>query len=165
MKKCTRCGVAKPLHDFPPRTENRAKLCPRCRECLATLMREYRKTEKWSTTIATPNRRRLAAESRIRSAYGVDFEDWARLYEKQNAQCAGCSCALFFDRRTNIDHHHGVGTVRGLLCHDCNMVLGRVKDRPRVLRQLADYLESCGLFDDEYEGVHLGPNDLDPCDA
>lgn len=40
-----------------------------------------------------------------------------------------------------MDHSHMTAEFRGWLCDDCNLVLGRVKDNPVVLRALADYLE------------------------
>jgi len=40
-----------------------------------------------------------------------------------------------------IDHCHDSGRVRGILCKDCNLVLGWMKDTPARLRALADYLE------------------------
>lgn len=45
------------------------------------------------------------------------------------------------DLRVCVDHDHNTGMVRGFLCDRCNVVLGRVKDDPKLLRQLAEYLE------------------------
>lgn len=39
-----------------------------------------------------------------------------------------------------IDHCHQHDRVRGLLCHNCNVALGLVKDNPRTLENLAAYL-------------------------
>jgi Recombination endonuclease VII len=39
------------------------------------------------------------------------------------------------------DHDHSTGLFRGWLCQFCNLALGNVRDRPNVLRALADYLE------------------------
>ncbi len=71
----------------------------------------------------------------------MDFEDWARLFESQSGKCRGCFRGLPQDWRTHVDHDHASGHVRGLLCNDCNMVLGRVKDDPSTLRRLAEYVE------------------------
>lgn len=47
-------------------------------------------------------------------------------------------------RSLSVDHCHTTGAIRGLLCDNCNNILGRAKDSPSVLRRLAAYLEVAG---------------------
>mgnify|MGYP001576209901 CR=1 FL=1 len=42
----------------------------------------------------------------------------------------------------HIDHNHTTGAVRGLLCTQCNVGVGMLKDSPAVLRAAANYLET-----------------------
>jgi len=44
-----------------------------------------------------------------------------------------------------VDHHHGTGLFRGVLCKSCNTMLGLGQDSPEVLRKAAEYLERSGL--------------------
>jgi len=39
-----------------------------------------------------------------------------------------------------VDHNHATGKVRALLCHNCNLTLGRAKDNPNILLSCIDYL-------------------------
>ena len=39
-----------------------------------------------------------------------------------------------------VDHEHSTGVVRGLLCTNCNTMLGHAKDNPDTLRAGIDYL-------------------------
>jgi hypothetical protein len=39
-----------------------------------------------------------------------------------------------------VDHDHRTGAVRGLLCVDCNVALGRFKDDIEAVRRAAEYL-------------------------
>jgi hypothetical protein len=41
-----------------------------------------------------------------------------------------------------VDHHHGTGKVRALLCNRCNIALGYVKEDTDLLRRMIAYLEA-----------------------
>ena len=45
------------------------------------------------------------------------------------------------NKSLHIDHCHVTGKVRGVLCPECNHMLGKAKDNPVLLRRAADYLE------------------------
>lgn len=78
--------------------------------------------------------------SKLKKLYGITREEYAVMLASQGGQCAIC-------RKTNgahrlaVDHCHATGRVRGLLCHGCNHVLGKMKDDPALLRAAAAYLE------------------------
>lgn len=46
------------------------------------------------------------------------------------------------DGKICYDHDHKTGNFRGWICGGCNRALGMVRDNPKTLRLLADYLES-----------------------
>lgn len=80
--------------------------------------------------------------------YGITAEKYQTMLEIQNNQCA--ICKQEFQKSTCIDHDHsccpGAGScgkcVRGIICNDCNVGLGRFKDNPRILQEAIDYLET-----------------------
>jgi hypothetical protein len=65
-----------------------------------------------------------------------DEDDFERLLKEQDGKCAICltdKCSSGF--RLAVDHNHETGKIRGLLCRDCNQVLGKFKeDIDRFLR-------------------------------
>ena len=40
-----------------------------------------------------------------------------------------------------IDHCHNTGKVRGILCHNCNVSLGLIKDNTQILLNMISYLK------------------------
>lgn len=70
--------------------------------------------------------------------YGISFKE-ARILTAKTS-CDACGTAVSGKRR-HVDHCHESGVVRGVLCHECNVAAGMLKDDPARLRALADYLE------------------------
>jgi hypothetical protein len=58
----------------------------------------------------------------------------------QNNQCA--ICKEKFAKTPHVDHCHTTGKVRGLLCWQCNIGIGLLKDNIEVCLAAADYLRS-----------------------
>lgn len=56
---------------------------------------------------------------------------------KLNKSCEICGSS----DSLKVDHDHVTMEVRGILCHNCNVALGHMKDSPGLLRKAADYLE------------------------
>jgi hypothetical protein len=85
--------------------------------------------------IANPEK--VAARKRLRK-YNLTQAEHVALLAAQDGRCAGgCGRAA-----TSVDHNHSTGEIRGLLCRNCNTVLGMAQDNPAVLRALISYLEA-----------------------
>lgn len=79
-------------------------------------------------------------------------DDWYdKTLEKQDGVCAICRGIEKNGYNFSIDHEHGkccpptkscIKCARGLLCGDCNLTLGLMKDNPERLRQAANYLDN-----------------------
>lgn len=74
----------------------------------------------------------------------IPKQEYAALLKKQGGKCGIC----FVEARVNarqerfaVDHCHGSGKIRGLLCHKCNTALGLFKDSPAALQAAIDYLK------------------------
>lgn len=138
-KQCTGCKTIKPLSEFGPLKTGQLGLQPRCRKCMAEKARRER--ERWN---ADPRRREqyldMHRRAAVKGAYGPDG---IAAYERiqRGEPCDVCGHRLEGKRGMAIDHCHDSGRVRGILCKDCNLVLGWMNDDPARLRALADYLE------------------------
>jgi len=74
------------------------------------------------------------------SVYGLRDEDYEDAVEHQHGLCAICGERP--SKPLSIDHDHDTGELRGLLCDNCNHMLGHAKDNPKILRWGAEYLEN-----------------------
>ena len=70
-------------------------------------------------------RRAAVRKSKLKSKYGIDIDTYNKLLQEQNECCAICKeHQLKFKRRLAVDHRHSDGRVRGLLCGNCNRLVG-----------------------------------------
>lgn len=72
--------------------------------------------------------------------YGLKPEDYRALLARTGNRCEICGTAPR-NRNLAIDHDHKTGLVRGLLCVNCNVGLGRFKDGVERLVLAIAYLE------------------------
>lgn len=73
--------------------------------------------------------------------YGITLTEYNAIFMAQEGRCAGCEKHQSeFKRALCVDHCHKTDKVRGLLCDDCNIVLGRIRESYQTLYNLAEYL-------------------------
>lgn len=87
---------------------------------------------------------RAAHASHVAREYGIPPEDYERLLAWQGGKCYIC-LRVPRSRRLAVDHDHGTGRVRGLLCADsdrgCNhAILGNITSLD-MARRIVQYLE------------------------
>jgi translation initiation factor 2 beta subunit (eIF-2beta)/eIF-5 len=162
-QRCSRCEIKKPLDAFYKDKRLRHGRRYECTECLKKISdlpenkqrnktlklarmqnpeyvkwlngryRAYRKTEKG---------KRLYLKTSL-APYGMSAADYERVLKAQHSVCAICGSPDPGTNRTSrfaVDHCHVTGKVRGLLCGQCNLAIGYMKDRPDLLIKAAEYL-------------------------
>lgn len=73
--------------------------------------------------------------------YGITKDIFNTLLDKQRHSCAICLIGFTEKTRAYIDHCHTNGSVRGLLCMNCNTGLGHFKDSTDLMACACLYLE------------------------
>ena len=75
--------------------------------------------------------------------FGITPEQYDQMLDSQGGRCAICGTDSHGHNKGQwpIDHDHETGVVRGLLCHNCNVMLGQAKDNTDTLRKAIEYLE------------------------
>ena len=78
----------------------------------------------------------------LKKMYNITLEDYNNILNSQESQCAICKGkepgGNF--KRFLIDHCHTTGKIRGLLCLNCNTMLGHSKDNILILTNAIKYL-------------------------
>lgn len=85
----------------------------------------------------------------LKCDFNITLADYNEMLADQGGVCAICEKCCASGMRLAVDHDHGCcpgkkscgRCVRGLLCRDCNVSMGKFGDDSRLLRRAADYLE------------------------
>lgn len=101
-------------------------ICPNCekripvpnRTCCSQCLEDKKLTRKFGT--AGPYR-----------------QIYADMFERQHGRCGICKEKM---TRPLLDHCHKTMVVRGLLCANCNVALGKFQDDTKVLANAIEYL-------------------------
>lgn len=77
--------------------------------------------------------------------YGISRNEYDDMFALQNGRCAICETDK--PRAANkqnfyVDHDHETGKVRGLLCFECNIGLGKFKEDTSVMTRAIEYLRN-----------------------
>ena len=80
-------------------------------------------------------------DDNLRRKYNLTLEQVNSMVTAQNGVCAICLETFKNTRDTHVDHNHGNGQVRQLLCTACNHGIGNFKEKPINLQRAIDYLQ------------------------
>lgn len=101
-----------------------------------------KRQDSWSDERREQERRKRY-DNWLKRKYSIDIDTYDRMLEEQGHTCFICKTD---EQRgiggLHVDHCHKTGKVRKLLCANCNMMLGLVRDDPSILGNAIAYLES-----------------------
>lgn len=152
MKTCTHCKKEKGIEMFFKDKQKKSGYSPVCKECKTQNNKKWAKNNPEKVTLVKDKwlsnnkeyRQIISLRSHLKRKYGLTIEQYEFLVEKQNGVCAICKKEDTIGR-LSVDHCHKTGKIRGLLCRNCNSMLGLAKESSILLRAGIDYLKS---FDD-----------------
>lgn len=105
--------------------------------------REKINAQTYAYRKAYPERRK---SSQLKGKYGITHEEYVRISGLQGHVCAGCKQPETRKHQSGevkalaVDHCHTTQEIRGLLCADCNMALGLLKDNLQTFANLSHHL-------------------------
>jgi len=102
----------------------------------------------------------LERERWLRSRFDMSMDTYNGMLEAQGGVCAICRKPETHKRNGKlkalaVDHHHGTGKIRGLLCCDCNTGIGKLKENPDILTSAIEYLRKNNIADTNTQGGKL----------
>lgn len=144
-KVCPGCEIAKPREEFYAAKHTATGFNVYCKPCAIGRHRKWRKVNpaKWNAAMKNwrdknPER---ARDHGLKQRYGLPMGTYDTMLNAQNARCAICeTIAPGGKGNFHVDHCHSTSEVRGLLCNNCNVLLGYAKDNPAVLSNAIKYL-------------------------
>lgn len=143
MKICNKCKVEKPISEFAKRSNRPCGIKSQCKTCHAKYKREWCAANNehiniWRRQYSAKNKEKIYANAK-KHKYGLSDCQYKQLDQINSCQlCDSQVCG----RDKHIDHCHGTGTVRGILCNRCNTALGGFEWLNQVagINQVLQYL-------------------------
>ena len=141
-KWCSKCVTIKTIGEFYPSTRHKNSRHPWCSVCYLSLGRARYRTNIESNRRKARERAKRCPDTlrdiKYRMAYGISLRQYNDMLTSQNGVCAICLRADSI--KLAVDHDHASGLIRGLLCKNCNRMIGLSRDNPVVLLAAANYV-------------------------
>jgi hypothetical protein len=158
MKTCKTCKQNLPLAKFSKSKKTRSDgtineyydstcmVCRRKQYLSKEGKRDMHRASSKEWYLANPEK----AKSQRLKRYGIDFDGYNKLRETQNYRCAICNKhesevsqgrAKTPATALHVDHCHSTNKIRGLLCTNCNTILGKCYDNEDILMRAVSYLQ------------------------
>ena len=115
IKRCRTCKSRKPLSAFGKHKDRKLGLADSCKQC--------------------------RNQNAVLERHGITRAEKQSMLEVQNFKCAICQISQNkLKISLSVDHDHKTGEIRGLLCSNCNLGLGKFKDNPEIIMSAIRYL-------------------------
>ena len=145
MKHCRNCLIEKTQDSFVKSKVFSSGYDTICLECSRNRVKTWRKDnpEKRKEQLKRESLKDYNHNKHLKNTYGISRDDYLKMFEQQEGNCNICGKnQLEFTKRLFVDHCHSTGKIRGLLCHNCNTLLGSAKDKVDVLEKAINYLKN-----------------------
>lgn len=132
-KRCARCGEIKLRSEYYKRGVDKVRSL--CIICTSDRKKQIRNSRTLEQKQSESKKRRYR---HVRRGYKLSAEEYENLLAQQDHKCAICLRPLL--RLINVDHNHKTKIVRGLLCSNCNTLLGLAREEMVTLQRAISYL-------------------------
>jgi hypothetical protein len=138
-QKCSTCNEMKIHAEFYRDSSMKHGLSSYCKQCQKVYDKKYQLTDKYKVKVRKTKWRKQGIE--------VTYTQYEQMIAASNGACEICGkTENQFGKGMCVDHDHDTGTIRGILCTDCNMGVGNLKDDLDLLYKAVAYLERYTLI-------------------
>lgn len=135
---CTRCKRALPDSEFYRAKSKASRNNPgrksHCKECTRKQRNDYYRTPE--------GYKKKIEKSWKDKGISMTLALYNEMLDKQAGGCAICGATKNKNGTALcVDHCHASGVIRGILCHNCNVSLGRFNDSVSLMKKAIAYLE------------------------
>ena len=163
LRTCLDCNLDLSPSAFGVDRRRKDGLSTRCLDCKRIRLEEWRsknpgrsgeyyvenkeriqeRNTKWRKE--NPEKWKAARFKRRLKKYGLTVSEFEKIRNKQDNSCAICLFEFKSTSDFHIDHCHTSGHIRGLLCKNCNMTLGKAQDSVEFFERAIVYLKRTKL--------------------
>jgi recombination endonuclease VII len=98
------------------------------------------------------NKQKLKCRKQTAFEHGLSLEEYDKL-RLQATHCPICGVEMNEDRCNKrqkvLDHCHITGQIRGMVCRQCNIVMGQAEDNASILQNAANWITDHGQLGQE----------------
>ena len=134
-KLCSRCKKYLPFNKFSKSINHRHGVNNTCYMCIE----DYKRLTK-------DTRFKVSKNNNLKKLYGITLDDYEVMFYRQKCKCLVCGCIMpMFGKTTHVDHCHETNEVRGILCSQCNTIIGLCYEDSSILASAIDYIDDWKL--------------------
>ena len=102
---------------------------------------EYKKKKRRyaQNYYSKPEKREMAKNRVLTKQYGLTLSDYRAMLQLQEHKCAICERSIK-EGTAYVDHDHGTGKIRGILCNHCNLAIGHLQESLKIAESVVFYL-------------------------
>lgn len=151
-KKCAKCSEILDVSNFYRDKVGKAKgskdgLYCYCKKCVSIIshnnLEKGREKRKIWQQLNSEKMKKYYRKSSLKFHYGITVDEYNEMFLNQNGKCAICGIEQKDIKQSlSVDHCHNTDKIRGLLCENCNFVLGNFNDSIENIKNAIQYLEN-----------------------
>lgn len=146
IKNRTHCKDCETELDITNSVYQGIRRSARCHDCFRKYNNEWYKNRHEANPELYKEYKNYLINYNYTKKYGLTTEQYNKLVELQLGGCAICKQPCKVKDKLSVDHNHETNKIRGLLCQNCNVALGLLKEDENIIWNLLDYLKEDGII-------------------